>query len=159
MLRKVENGWLVSGVVTIQSGLPFSILDSSTGTLFVSATLFTTGDLAPGANFQDAVRSGRGSAADRAGKLISGSNDPVGQQLEGVRTLIERYCKAVRNISYDFYQGGRHEMLNELNRGQVRTKLLVWLSAILGGHLITVSRYDCKSHGDFEGVENAICKA
>src|SRR5271169_2011918 len=118
MLRKVENGWLVSGVVTIQSGLPFSILDSSTGTLFVSATLFTTGDMAPGANFQDAVRSGRGSASDRAGKFISGSNDPVGQQLEGVRTVIERYCKAgVRNISRDFYHGGRHEMLNELNRG------------------------------------------
>jgi hypothetical protein len=50
----------------------------------------------------------------------------------GVRTLIERYRKAgVRNISHHFYEGGRHEMLNELNRGQVRTNLLVWLSTIL----------------------------
>ncbi len=65
--------------------------------------------------------------------LLSGSDDPVGQQLEGVRTLIERYHKAgVCDISHDFYEGGRHEMLNELNRGQVRTNLLVWISAVLG---------------------------
>jgi alpha-beta hydrolase superfamily lysophospholipase len=36
------------------------------------------------------------------------------------------------HISYDFYEGGRHEMLNEPNRGQVRTNLLVWLSGVLG---------------------------
>lgn len=65
--------------------------------------------------------------------LFSGSEDPVGQQLDGVRALIDRYRKAgVRGISHDFYEGGRHEMLNELNRGQVRTNLLVWLSAVLG---------------------------
>jgi alpha-beta hydrolase superfamily lysophospholipase len=64
--------------------------------------------------------------------LFSGSNDPVGQQLEGVCTLMDRYQKTgVSDISYDFYEGGRHEMLNELNRGQVRTNLLVWLSGVL----------------------------
>jgi alpha-beta hydrolase superfamily lysophospholipase len=64
--------------------------------------------------------------------LFSGSEDPVGQQLEGVRTLIDRYREAgVRDISHDFYEGGRHEMLNELNRGEVRTNLLVWLSKVL----------------------------
>jgi Glucodextranase, domain N len=30
----------------------------------------------------------------------------------------------VYDISYDFYPGGRHEMLNEINRGEVRTRLL-----------------------------------
>ena len=64
--------------------------------------------------------------------LFSGSQDPVGQQLEGVRILIDRYYNAgLRDISHDFYQGGRHEMLNELNRGQVRTNLLVWMSGVL----------------------------
>lgn len=64
--------------------------------------------------------------------LFSGSDDPVGQQLEGVCTLIDRYHEAgVCDISHDFYDGGRHEMLNELNRGEVRTNLLVWLSAVL----------------------------
>jgi alpha-beta hydrolase superfamily lysophospholipase len=55
-------------------------------------------------------------------------NDP----LEGVRTLIDRYGKAaVSDGSHDFYEGGRHEMLNELNRGEVRTSLLVSLSKVL----------------------------
>jgi alpha-beta hydrolase superfamily lysophospholipase len=60
--------------------------------------------------------------------LFSGSEDPIGQQLQGIRTPIERYRQAgIRNISHDFYEGGRHEMLNEPNRGQVRTNILVWL--------------------------------
>jgi alpha-beta hydrolase superfamily lysophospholipase len=51
----------------------------------------------------------------------------------GVRTLNNRYRKAgVRNVSHDFYEGGRHEMLNELNRGKVRASVLAWLSAVLG---------------------------
>jgi hypothetical protein len=64
--------------------------------------------------------------------LFSGSEDPIGQQLQDIRALIERYRQAgIRNISHDFYEGGRHEMLNELNRGQVRTNILVWLSSVL----------------------------
>ena len=41
--------------------------------------------------------------------LFSGSEDPVGQQLRGIETLIEHYRKAgLRNISHDFYAGGRN---------------------------------------------------
>jgi Carboxypeptidase regulatory-like domain len=57
-LQKLGNGWSTSGVVTLQSGLPFSILDSAAGTLFGPATLYTTGNLAPGATLADAGRSG-----------------------------------------------------------------------------------------------------
>ena len=64
--------------------------------------------------------------------LFSGSKDPVGQQLEGVETLIERHRQAgVRDVSHDFYPGGRHEMLNEINRREVFRNLLHWLSALL----------------------------
>jgi alpha-beta hydrolase superfamily lysophospholipase len=64
--------------------------------------------------------------------LFSGSEDPVGQQLEGVRVLMSRYRKAgIREISADFYSGGRHEMLNEINRIEVRARLLGWISAML----------------------------
>jgi hypothetical protein len=45
-------------VATLQSGLPFSIMDSAAGTLFGPATLYTTGSLAPGATLADAGRSG-----------------------------------------------------------------------------------------------------
>lgn len=63
--------------------------------------------------------------------LFSGSEDPVGQRLEGVHILIERLRAAgIRDISYDFYPGGRHEMLNEINRVEVRANLLRWISAV-----------------------------
>jgi hypothetical protein len=57
-LQKLGDGWSISSIVTLQSGLPFSILDSAAGTLFGPATLYTTGNLAPGATFQDAGRGG-----------------------------------------------------------------------------------------------------
>lgn len=64
--------------------------------------------------------------------LFSGTEDPVGQQLAGVQVLIDRYRKAgIDDISHDFYPGGRHEMLNEINRDEVRANLLGWLSAVL----------------------------
>jgi len=64
--------------------------------------------------------------------LFSGSEDPVGQQLEGVELLIQRYEKAgLYDVSHDFYRGGRHEMLNEINRDEVRERLLAWISSIL----------------------------
>ena len=62
--------------------------------------------------------------------LFSGSEDPVGQQLKGVRTLMGRYWEAgIRAISADFYPGGRHEMLNEVNRDEVQARLLGWIGA------------------------------
>jgi alpha-beta hydrolase superfamily lysophospholipase len=64
--------------------------------------------------------------------LFSGSEDPVGQQLEGIYVLIERYHRAgIRNIAHDFYPGGRHEMLNEINRSEVLANLLCWISVLL----------------------------
>jgi hypothetical protein len=57
-IRKLANGWSISGIATLQSGLPFSIMDSAAGTLFGPATIFTTGSLAPGATLADAGRSG-----------------------------------------------------------------------------------------------------
>jgi len=64
--------------------------------------------------------------------VFSGSDDPVGERLTGVRVLIDRYHKAgICDISFDSYPGGQHEMLNEINRGEVRANLLVWISGVL----------------------------
>jgi alpha-beta hydrolase superfamily lysophospholipase len=74
----------------------------------------------------------RGIRSDLAIYLFSGSEDPVGQRLEGVRVLMDRYRKAgIHNISHDYYAGGRHEMLNETNRAEVVTNLLLWISNTL----------------------------
>ncbi|HET6977374.1 MAG TPA: alpha/beta hydrolase [Pyrinomonadaceae bacterium] len=62
--------------------------------------------------------------------LFSGSDDPVGEQLDGVQLLIYRYAKAgLYDISHDFYQGKRHEMLNEINKDEVRRRLLTWIAS------------------------------
>lgn len=75
--------------------------------------------------------------------LFSGNEDPVGQQLRGLHILINRYRDAgLRDISFEFYAGGRHEMLNEINRRDVQTRLLGWLSQLLeklDGHRSHVS--------------------
>jgi alpha-beta hydrolase superfamily lysophospholipase len=64
--------------------------------------------------------------------IFSGSDDPIGQRLEGVRVLIDRYRSAgLTSITHDFYSGGRHEMLHEINRRDVITNLLVWMSSIV----------------------------
>jgi alpha-beta hydrolase superfamily lysophospholipase len=64
--------------------------------------------------------------------IFSGSDDPVGQGLEGVRAPVDRYRSAgITSIAHDFYPGGRHEMLHEINRREVFTNLLVWISGIL----------------------------
>ena len=66
--------------------------------------------------------------------LFSGSDDPVGEQLDGVQLLINRYEKAgLYDVSHDFYQGGRHEMLNEINKDDVRGRLLAWIASLLEG--------------------------
>jgi alpha-beta hydrolase superfamily lysophospholipase len=58
--------------------------------------------------------------------------DPVGQQLVGVRSLADRYrATGISSIAHEFYPGGRNEMLHELNRREVYSDLLVWMSGQL----------------------------
>lgn len=79
--------------------------------------------------------------------VFSGSEDPVGQRLQGVRVLIERYTEAgLSDVSHDFYPGGRHEMLNEINRHEVLGNLLCWINGVLVlGQIVSerLRSYDC----------------
>ena len=69
---------------------------------------------------------------DLAVYIFSGNEDPVGQRLEGVRVLVDRYRSAgLTSLTHDFYSGGRHEMLHEVNRHDVMTKLLAWIADLL----------------------------
>ena len=64
--------------------------------------------------------------------VLSGSEDPVGEHLAGVRTLMDRYRNAgIMSIDHDFYVGGRHEMLHEKNRRKVIANLLSWIACIV----------------------------
>lgn len=84
--------------------------------------------LAAGTQLSDSVRL-RHIRPDLPIYIFSGDEDPVGQQLEGLRTLIECYRHAgLSDITTDFYPGGRHEMLNEINRDEVLANLAGWLN-------------------------------
>ena len=74
----------------------------------------------------------RGIRPDLPIYCVAGSCDPVGQETKGVRTLMRRYAEAdVRDIRRDIYEGGRHEMLNETNRDEVRENLLAWIEGVI----------------------------
>src|SRR5262249_41454065 len=45
--------------------------------------------------------------------------------------IVANRSAGIASIAHDFYPGGRHEMLHELNRREVFTNLLVWISGIL----------------------------
>ncbi len=64
--------------------------------------------------------------------LFAGDKDPLNGDLALLQVLIERYRAAgVKDISFDFYPGGRHEMLNETNRDEVIANLLAWIERVL----------------------------
>ena len=60
--------------------------------------------------------------------LFSGDHDPVGGMGEGVQKVAEEFRQAgLRDVTLKLYPDGRHEMFNELNRGEVCEDLAAWL--------------------------------
>jgi alpha-beta hydrolase superfamily lysophospholipase len=61
--------------------------------------------------------------------ILAGDADPVNQHLDALRPVAERYRAAgIGNVTEIYYAGGRHEMFNETNRGEVLDDLLLWLT-------------------------------
>lgn len=62
--------------------------------------------------------------------LFAGDQDPVGACGAGVRRVADMLRRAgVKDVTVRLYPGGRHEMLNELNRDEVFQDTLDWLEA------------------------------
>ncbi len=60
--------------------------------------------------------------------LLSGDMDPVGDYGRGVKKVYDRLLDAgVKDVKIKLYPGGRHEMLNEINRDEVYRDILDWL--------------------------------
>lgn len=60
--------------------------------------------------------------------IFSGDADPVGNNGKGVNLVAETLKQAgVTDLQLNLYEGGRHEMLNEINRNQVIADLLSWI--------------------------------
>ena len=59
--------------------------------------------------------------------VFSGTDDPVGEKGKGVQRLLNAYQKyGFTRVTHQFYQGGRHEMLNETNRDEVTSDFIQW---------------------------------
>ena len=59
--------------------------------------------------------------------FYSGTMDPVGENGAGVRRAFEAFRSCgMRDVELKLYEGGRHEMHNELNRQEVFDDILAW---------------------------------
>lgn len=64
--------------------------------------------------------------------FFSGDQDPVGQNGKTVQTVAGFFEQAgCTDVKLRLYPGGRHEMMNELNREEVYADLLNWLESKL----------------------------
>ena len=61
--------------------------------------------------------------------FMSGAEDPVGDYGEGVERAYKAFCKAgLHDVFIRLYPGGRHEMLNEINKEAVYQDILAWIN-------------------------------
>lgn len=65
--------------------------------------------------------------------FLAGTADPINRNMEGMR-LLEKWWRGagIERIDTLYYEGGRHEMLNETNRDDVTRDLVEWLVEVLG---------------------------
>lgn len=64
---------------------------------------------------------------------FSGSEDPVHAEGRNIGRMVKAYRRAGLDVTTRFYAGGRHEMLNEINREEVIADLESWLESTLDG--------------------------
>jgi len=64
--------------------------------------------------------------------IFAGDKDPVNAEMTRMWPLVERYQEAgIKDVTTDFYPGGRHEMLNETNRDEVVANLKHWVERVV----------------------------
>ncbi|MDU3336533.1 alpha/beta hydrolase [Paraclostridium bifermentans] len=60
--------------------------------------------------------------------IFAGDKDPVGKFGKGITKLYENYKKVgIENVEFKLYSGGRHEMLNEINKDEVINDTINWI--------------------------------
>ena len=61
--------------------------------------------------------------------IFSGDKDPVGEMGKGIKKVAKQYEKAgINDLTLKIYEGGRHEMLNEINKEEVERDFINWLN-------------------------------
>ena len=65
--------------------------------------------------------------------IFVGDKDPINDGLALLKPLVDRYQDAgLKDLTVKVYPGGRHEMLNEINRDEVVADLTAWLERVAG---------------------------
>ncbi|MBL8917327.1 MAG: alpha/beta hydrolase [Myxococcaceae bacterium] len=66
--------------------------------------------------------------------VFAGADDPASDRTKSLTQLLGAYRAAgLSDVTHRFYEGARHEALNETNREQVTADLLAWLEARVPG--------------------------
>lgn len=66
--------------------------------------------------------------------MVSGDADPVGACGKGVRKAYDSLVKAgLEHVELKIYEGGRHELLNEINRKEVMEDISSWIESTVRG--------------------------
>jgi alpha-beta hydrolase superfamily lysophospholipase len=62
--------------------------------------------------------------------MVSGTEDPVGEYCKGVNKVYGLFRDAgINDVTLKFYDGARHEILNETNRQEVYADVLAWTNS------------------------------
>lgn len=64
--------------------------------------------------------------------FISGDMDPVGEYGNGITKVVDKFKElGAKEVTFNLYEGGRHEMLQETNRKEVYLDVLNWIKSKL----------------------------
>ncbi|HCO73638.1 MAG TPA: alpha/beta hydrolase [Clostridium sp.] len=84
--------------------------------------------------------------------MFSGDKDPVGNYGKGILSLVDTFKSlGIKNLSYKLYEGGRHEILNEINRDMVTEDIKACLNSWVKGDNYISSEVITYTSTTFEG--------
>ncbi len=120
---KTEYDWLSRDEANVQK-----YIDDPLCGFIPSCSLFR--DMMTGVKFITNKKNLTAMNKDMPVYFMSGDMDPVGECGKGVQKAYNNFLEAgMKDVSIKLYPGGRHEMLNEINKDEVYTDILAWLNS------------------------------
>lgn len=120
---KTEYDWLSRDEANVQK-----YIDDPLCGFIPSCSLFR--DMMTGVKFITNKKNLTAMNKDMPVYFMSGDMDPVGECGKGVQKAYNNFLEAgMKDVSIKLYPGGRHEMLNEINKDEVYTDILAWLAS------------------------------
>lgn len=120
---KTEYDWLSRDEVNVQK-----YIDDPLCGFIPSCSLFR--DMMTGVKFITNKKNLTAMNKDMPVYFMSGDMDPVGECGKGVQKAYNNFLEAgMKDVSIKLYPGGRHEMLNEINKDEVYADILAWLGS------------------------------